>query len=186
MPCRCLDFFFHNTAAGRVVGMTSGSPSRSPPAEHVPERETEKNKKKRNDAARTRLTLLFTSLLFIPLTPYAVYKSRDTTRSTLSNRPPPPSNDDNNKMPAPKIAGTIRSKNPLKGAVEVLPVRTHDAQRGFLQSFECLRCVSHTLSATTTSLFLFRVYHRMNPSVGIHHTRHDTNRPTDRPIHVHE
>lgn len=26
-------------------------------------------------------------------------------------------------MPAPKIAGTIRSKNPLKGAVEVLPVR---------------------------------------------------------------
>lgn len=24
----------------------------------------------------------------------------------------------------PKIAGTIRSKNPLKGAVEVLPVRT--------------------------------------------------------------
>jgi hypothetical protein len=26
-------------------------------------------------------------------------------------------------MPTPKVTGTVRSKNPLKGAVEIIPVR---------------------------------------------------------------
>lgn len=46
-------------------------------------------------------------------------------------------------MAAPKIAGTIRSKNPLKGAVEILPVSSFVSPAAAAASAVAARSLSH-------------------------------------------
>ena len=60
-------------------------------------------------------------------------------------------------MPAPKIAGTIRSKNPLKGAVEVLPVSLSFVQQNSVERY------AHESNFCCHVSPVFFQHHRVSP-----------------------